>query len=350
MPEHVQTIVIGAGVVGLAIARALAMSGREVLLLERESAFGTITSARNSEVIHAGIYYPKDSLKARLCVAGRHMLYDYCAAHGVPHRRSGKLIVACSPDEVDAFAAIARRAWDNGVDDLREIDAAEARALEPALACHGALHSPSTGIVDSHALMLTLLGEAENAGAMLVMQTDVTALAATPDGFLRQDGRRRADGASGRRARELGRPRRPGAGARHAGIAGSGGAAAVDRQGQLFLAGRPRAVLAPDLSGAGRRRARHPPDARPRRARPLRPGRAVDRGGGLFRRPGARRALLRRDPPLLARPDGRRAGGRLCRHPAEAGADGQSRLPHRRRGGARAAAAMSASTASSRRA
>ncbi len=178
MPEHVQTIVIGAGVVGLAIARALARSGREVLILEREGAFGTITSARNSEVIHAGIYYPKDSLKARLCVDGRQRLYDYCAAHGIPHRRCGKLIVACSPDEVEAFAGIARRAWDNGVDDLREIPAAEARAMEPALACHGALHSPSTGIVDSHALMLTLLGEAEQAGAMLVMQTDVVALEA----------------------------------------------------------------------------------------------------------------------------------------------------------------------------
>ena len=188
MPEHVQTIVIGAGVVGLAIARALAMSGREVLLLERESAFGTITSARNSEVIHAGIYYPKDSLKARLCVAGRHMLYDYCAVHGVPHRRCGKLIVACSPEEVAALGAIARRAWDNGVDDLREIDAAEAHDLEPSLACHGALLSPSTGIIDSHALMLTLLGEAEAHGSMLVMQTDVSDLAATPDGFLVRTG------------------------------------------------------------------------------------------------------------------------------------------------------------------
>ena len=178
MPEHVQTIVIGAGVVGLAIGRALAMSGREVLLLERESAFGTITSARNSEVIHAGIYYPKNSLKARLCVAGRRMLYDYCRVHAVPHRRCGKLIVACSPDEVEALGAIARRAWDNGVDDLREMAAAEARAMEPALACHGALLSPSTGIVDSHALMLTLLGEAEAHGAMLVMNTPVTALAA----------------------------------------------------------------------------------------------------------------------------------------------------------------------------
>lgn len=188
MPEQVETVVIGAGVVGLAIGRALALSGREVLLLEREPAFGTITSARNSEVIHAGIYYPKDSLKARLCVAGRHALYAYCAEHGIPHRRSGKLIVACNPEEVGQLSGIAARALANGVDDIAELSAAEAQAMEPALACHGALHSPSTGIVDSHALMLTLLGEAENAGAMLVMNTDVTALAATPEGFLIQTG------------------------------------------------------------------------------------------------------------------------------------------------------------------
>ncbi len=188
MPEEVGTVVIGAGVVGLAIARALALSGREVLLLEREGAFGTITSARNSEVIHAGIYYPKDSLKARLCVAGRHALYAYAAAHGIPHRRCGKFIVACDPEEVGQLSGIASRARANGVDDIAELTAAEARAMEPALACHGALHSPSTGIVDSHALMLTLLGEAENAGAMLVMNTDVTGLAAAPQGYLVRTG------------------------------------------------------------------------------------------------------------------------------------------------------------------
>jgi L-2-hydroxyglutarate oxidase LhgO len=184
MAEHVQTVVIGAGVVGLAIARALALSGREVLVLEREGAFGSITSARNSEVIHAGIYYPRDSLKARLCVAGRHALYDYCAAHGIPHRRCGKLIVACAPDEVPQLSAIADRARANGVDDLREITGSEARTIEPALACHGALLSPSTGIVDSHSLMLTLLAEAENAGAILVMNTAVAALAAEDGRFL----------------------------------------------------------------------------------------------------------------------------------------------------------------------
>lgn len=182
MAEHVQTVVIGAGVVGLAIARALALSGREVLILEREPAFGTITSARNSEVIHAGIYYARGSLKARLCVAGRDALYRYCAEHGLPHRRSGKLIVACTPEEARQLSAIAARAHANGVEDLREIPAAEARALEPELACHGALLSPSTGIVDSHALMLTLLGEAENAGAMLVPNTTVLSLEACEPG------------------------------------------------------------------------------------------------------------------------------------------------------------------------
>ncbi len=166
MAEQVDTVVIGAGVVGLAVARALAIAGHEVLILEREDAFGTITSARNSEVIHAGIYYAKDSLKARLCVAGRRMLYEFCADRGIPHRRCGKLIVACSENELDQFAGIARRAWDNGVEDLRQISREEALALEPDLECHGALLSPSTGIVDSHGYMLALLGEAETHDAM----------------------------------------------------------------------------------------------------------------------------------------------------------------------------------------
>ena len=184
MSESVETVVIGAGVVGLAVARALAMTGREVLVLEREPAFGSITSARNSEVIHAGIYYAKDSLKAHHCVRGRKMLYEYCRAHGIAHNNCGKLIVACSPEEVEEFAGIARRAWDNGVEDLREISADEARTMEPALDCHGALLSPSTGIVDSHGLMLAMLGEAEQHGAMLVLNTPVDGISATEDGFL----------------------------------------------------------------------------------------------------------------------------------------------------------------------
>ena len=188
MAERVETVVIGAGVVGLAIARALAMTGREVLVLEREDLIGSITSARNSEVIHAGIYYAKDSNKARFCVRGRQMLYDFCAANGVTAWNCGKLIVACTPDEVDQFAGIAKRAWDNGVEDLRQISASEAKAMEPSLSCDGALLSPSTGVVDSHNYMLALLGEAEAHDAMLVLNTEVDSLAATDDGFLIRTG------------------------------------------------------------------------------------------------------------------------------------------------------------------
>ncbi|MEM0945422.1 MAG: NAD(P)/FAD-dependent oxidoreductase [Pseudomonadota bacterium] len=174
--DHVQTVVVGAGVVGLAVARALAQSGREVVILEAEALIGSVTSARNSEVIHAGIYYAPGSLKAQLCVEGRHALYRYCTERGIPHRRCGKLIVATSEEERESLGGIAARARANGVSDLREISAAEALALEPALSCVSALHSPSTGIVDSHALMLSLLGEAEDRGAMLALNTPVEAI------------------------------------------------------------------------------------------------------------------------------------------------------------------------------
>ena len=176
--EAVDAVVIGAGVVGLAVARALALAGREVMLLEAADAFGTGTSARNSEVIHAGIYYPAGSLKARLCVQGKEQLYAYCAERGIAHQRCGKLIVATSAAQVDELRAIQQRAAANGVNDLRLISADEARALEPALASHAALLSPSTGIVDSHGLMLSLLGDAENAGAMLAVNSAVKSLAA----------------------------------------------------------------------------------------------------------------------------------------------------------------------------
>ena len=176
--EAVEAVVIGAGVVGLAVARALALAGREVMLLEAADAFGTGTSARNSEVIHAGIYYPAGSLKARLCVQGKEQLYAYCAERGVAHQRCGKLIVATSAAQVDELRAIQQGAAANGVDDLRLLTQAEALALEPALACQAALLSPSTGIVDSHGLMLSLLGDAENAGAMLAVNSAVKSLAA----------------------------------------------------------------------------------------------------------------------------------------------------------------------------
>ena len=171
MAADIDCVVLGAGVVGLAVARELSMAGREVLVVEATEAIGTGTSSRNSEVIHAGIYYPRGSLKAQLCVAGKHMLYDYCIERGIPHQRLGKLIVAATPEQSGQLAAIAQRATLNGVDDLYQISGAQARELEPALVCDAALVSPSTGIVDSHALMLSLQGDAENHGAQCVFHT-----------------------------------------------------------------------------------------------------------------------------------------------------------------------------------
>jgi len=171
--DDLDCAVIGGGVVGLAVARALALAGREVMVLEAEGAIGTGTSSRNSEVIHAGIYYPQASLKARLCVEGKQLLYAYAEARGVPHRRCGKLIVATSTEQVAQLEAIRLKAAANGVDDLETISAAQAVALEPQLCCMAALVSPSTGIVDSHALMLSLLGDLENAGGMLALKSAV---------------------------------------------------------------------------------------------------------------------------------------------------------------------------------
>ena len=175
--ERLDAVVIGAGVVGLAIGRALAQRGLETVVLERANAIGTGTSSRNSEVIHAGIYYPTGSLKARLCVAGRALLYAYCAAHGVAHRRCGKLLVASNEGQRDRLASIQAQAERNGVDDLRALDAAAVRDLEPALHAVAALLSPSTGIVDSHGLMLALQGDLEAAGGALALLSPVTAVA-----------------------------------------------------------------------------------------------------------------------------------------------------------------------------
>ena len=171
--EQVDVVVIGAGVVGLAVGRALALSGREVLVLESENAIGTGTSSRNSEVIHAGIYYPAGSLKARLCVQGKQMLYAYCAERGVAHKQLGKLIVATSPGQVLALDGIMAKAAANGVRDLQKLTAAQAQALEPALSCEAALLSPSTGVIDSHGYMLALQGDMENAGGLLALVSPV---------------------------------------------------------------------------------------------------------------------------------------------------------------------------------
>jgi L-2-hydroxyglutarate oxidase LhgO len=186
--DEVGCVVIGAGVVGLAVARALALSGREVLVLEAADMIGTGTSSRNSEVVHAGIYYPTGSMKARLCVAGRDALYAYAAAHGVPHRRCGKLIVATDPSQIDKLDALKAKAEANGVSDLVRLSGEEARAMEPLLACVAALHSPSSGIVDSHALMLAFQGDAEAHGAMVAFHADVAAGEATDRGIVLEVG------------------------------------------------------------------------------------------------------------------------------------------------------------------
>ena len=175
--DEIDCVVIGGGVVGLAAARALALSGRETLILERETVIGSGISSRNSEVIHAGIYYPKDSLKARLCVSGRARLYEYCANRHVAHKNCGKLIVATSQGQIAELAAIERVAKDNGVDDLVWLDAGQVKPLEPAVSCVRALQSPLTGIIDSHGYMLSLLGDAEAEGAMIAYGTMVTRIA-----------------------------------------------------------------------------------------------------------------------------------------------------------------------------
>ena len=174
--DKVDALVVGAGVVGLAVGRALAQRGLETVVLEKANAIGTETSSRNSEVIHAGLYYPSGSLKARLCVQGRDLLYAFCESHGVPHRRCGKLLVANGEAQLRKLAKIAAQAVSNGVYDLRMLDAAEIRHLEPALRADEALLSPSTGIVDSHALMLALQGDLEAAGGVLALLSPLEAL------------------------------------------------------------------------------------------------------------------------------------------------------------------------------
>ncbi len=182
MAERVDAVVIGAGVIGLSVARSLALAGREVIVVEKHDAFGTETSARNSEVIHAGIYYRPGGLRALLCVEGKKKLYAYCAERGVNHLNCEKLIVATSEAETSKLEAIRKNAAANGVDDLTLITKAEAQRLEPGLACAAALRSPSTGIVDSHGLMLSMLGDLENAGGVLSLMSPVTGGRVTAEG------------------------------------------------------------------------------------------------------------------------------------------------------------------------
>ncbi|HWP20988.1 MAG TPA: NAD(P)/FAD-dependent oxidoreductase [Burkholderiaceae bacterium] len=186
--ERVEAIVVGAGVVGLAVARSLALRGLETVVLEGEPLIGSGTSSRNSEVIHAGIYYPEGSWKARLCVEGKQRLYVYCAERGIDHRRCGKLIVATSQVQLPALRRLMEQGRANGVLDLEWLEASQARAWEPALACVAAVWSPSTGIVDSHGLMLALQGDVEAAGGAVALASPVLGLACGRDGFVVQVG------------------------------------------------------------------------------------------------------------------------------------------------------------------
>lgn len=180
--DRVDVAVIGAGVVGLAVARALALAGREVIVIEAERMVGSHTSARNSEVIHAGIYYPRGSLKAKLCVEGKHLLYEYCAAKDVAHKNLGKLIVATRDDDLAALAGIREHAANNGVTDLRPLTADDVHALEPRVTAVAGLWSPSTGIIDSHSYMSALKRDAEEHGANVVLASPVL------EGKVRDDG------------------------------------------------------------------------------------------------------------------------------------------------------------------
>ena len=186
--EKIECVVIGAGIVGLAVARAMQLGGFETVVLEAERAIGTGTSSRNSEVIHAGIYYPKGSLKARFCVEGRKLLYEYCREHGVAHRNCGKFIVATAPDQVATLEKIMAAAQANGVDGMRFIPEAEIRAKEPQLACLAALESPTTGIVDSHGLMLSLQGDLETAGGAVALASPVLSGQCTASGVILEVG------------------------------------------------------------------------------------------------------------------------------------------------------------------
>ncbi|HJV81457.1 NAD(P)/FAD-dependent oxidoreductase [Noviherbaspirillum sp.] len=184
--DKLDCVVIGAGAIGLAVARFLAMAGREVVILEKHRAIGMETSSRNSEVIHAGIYYPTGSLKARLCVAGRDALYAYCNERAISHRRCGKLIVATSEAQSTRLAALHSQAHANGCNEVGFLTGPEAMSLEPDLSCVAALSSPNTGVIDSHAYMLALQGDAENAGAMIAFGSEVTSGAATENGIVLQ--------------------------------------------------------------------------------------------------------------------------------------------------------------------
>ena len=216
-----QVLVIGAGVVGLAIGREAALAGHDVIIAEAEGHIGSGTSSRNSEVIHAGIYYPTGSLRERHCARSRRLLYAYCASHGVPHRKLGKLVVVGKDADRPALEKLYAQATRNGVEGLRMLEGAEAMRMEPALACVAAFHSPETGIIDSHRYMLALQGDLEDRGGVLALNTPVERLTPVRRRLGGPVRRQRAGDAHRRCRRQFRRARRPGGGAGDRGLSGA---------------------------------------------------------------------------------------------------------------------------------
>ena len=321
--DRIECVVIGAGVVGLAVARAMAARGREVIVLEAGEAVGTGTSSRNSEVIHAGLYYPRGSLKADLCVRGRAMLYEYCDAHGVPYNRCGKLLVATARNQLPQLAAIQHKAVENGVTDLVRVSGAEAMEMEPQLQCVEAVFSPQTGIIDSHQFMLALQGDAERDGATVAFHTPVTDIDARDGAFIVETGGEAPMALPGRLRDQqrgaVGEPDR----ARYPRTRRAPCAAAVFREGQLFHRERPDAIRPPDLPDAERSRARRASHHRYGRPGQVRSGRGMDPEDRLRRRSAARGQLLRRHSRVLAESSRRCAATRLRRDSAETFRAGQ---------------------------
>ena len=340
-----QVLVVGAGVVGLAIARAAALKGHEVIVAETTKGIGNGVSSRNSEVIHGGMYYPTGSLRAYHCPRGRRLMYEFCASHGVPHRKCGKLIVATEDAEVAKMEAILKQGEANGVEGLTLIEGAAARAMEPALNCVAALHSPETGIVDSHSFMRALQGDLEDRGGAIAFDTKVERLIHTQAGWLvrfsgSESGELAVDAvvnSAGLGAQALARHTEDYPQARVPRL--------VLARGNYFgYAGRPvfsRLIYpAPRIDGglgthvtldlAGRMR--------------FGPGRGVDRGGKLQRQSGAREVVLRQHPPLLAGAARQFIAARLRRRASETDRAGRARRRfHDRRPGAAWAAGPHAS-------
>lgn len=314
----VDAVVVGAGAVGLAAARRLALAGRSVVVLEREKRIGQGVSSRNSEVVHAGMYYPTGSLRARLCVAGRRLLYPFLAAHQVAYDKPGKLIVATDESELPALEKIERQAAVNGVEGMSRLTGAQARALEPELRAVAALLSAETGVFDSHGYMVALQGELERHGGSVALATPFEGASALPGGGWRV----RAGGAepvevSARFlviAAGLGCQAAAGA---IAGFPARQNSAAALRQGQLFYDRRQSAVPTLDLSAADSRFAWHALSPRSRRAGAFRPGPRMGGTRELRSRSKTRRNFLRGGAEILARTARQCARAGLCRHPPE---------------------------------